>query len=97
MSFQFLGGIMLQLPLIHIGTRYEIGLTDINGIDNQGPMEEPGMAVFVGDYFISNLDKNSFLKLCLISIIPLSLRSQIQMGIFTHVAENQNQITVLRS
>jgi len=30
-EFSVLGGIMLQLPLIHIGTRYEIGLTDING------------------------------------------------------------------
>src|SRR5689334_9622486 len=28
-------GLMIQLPLIHIGTRYEIGLTDINGIDEK--------------------------------------------------------------
>ena len=61
-EFSVLGGIMLQLPLIHIGTRYEIGLTDINGIDNQDQMEKPGMAVFCGDYFISNLNKKFFSK-----------------------------------
>ena len=41
--------------------------------------------------------KFCFPNLCLFKIILLSLRSQIQMGNFTHVAENQNQITVLRS
>ena len=43
-----LGGIMLQLPLIHIGTRYEIGLTDINGIDNQDKWKNQAWQFFVG-------------------------------------------------
>jgi len=43
-----LGGIMLQLPLIHIGTRYEIGLTDINGIDNQDKWKSQTWNFFVG-------------------------------------------------
>jgi hypothetical protein len=47
-EFSFLGGIMLQLPLIHIGTRYEIGLTDINGIDNQDQWKSRAWQFFVG-------------------------------------------------
>jgi Outer membrane protein beta-barrel domain len=47
-EFSVLGGIMLQLPLIHIGTRYEIGLTDINGIDNQDQWKSQAWQFFVG-------------------------------------------------
>ena len=47
-EFSVLGGIMLQLPLIHIGTRYEIGLTDINGIDNQDKWKSQAWQFFVG-------------------------------------------------
>lgn len=43
-----LGGIMLQLPLIHIGTRYELGLTDINGIDNQDKWKSQAWQFYVG-------------------------------------------------
>lgn len=43
-----LGGVMLQLPLFHIGTRYEIGLTDINGIDNQDKWKSQAWQFFVG-------------------------------------------------
>lgn len=43
-----LGGLMIQLPLIHIGTRYEIGLTDINGIDNQDQWKSQAWQFFVG-------------------------------------------------
>lgn len=43
-----LGGIMIQLPLVHIGTRYEIGLTDINGIDNQDKWKSQAWQFFVG-------------------------------------------------
>jgi hypothetical protein len=43
-----LGGIMLQLPLIHIGTRYEIGLTDINAIDNQDKWTSQAWQFFIG-------------------------------------------------
>ncbi len=47
-EFSVLGGIMLQLPLIHIGTRYEIGLTDINGIDNKDQWKSQAWQFFVG-------------------------------------------------
>ena len=47
-EFSVLGGIMLQLPLFHIGTRYEIGLTDINGIDNQDKWRSQSWQFFVG-------------------------------------------------
>jgi hypothetical protein len=43
-----LGGLMLQLPLVHIGTRYEIGLTNINGIDNQDKWKSQTWNFFVG-------------------------------------------------
>lgn len=42
------GGLMLQLPLVHIGTRYEIGLTDINGIDNQDKWKSQAWQFYVG-------------------------------------------------
>ena len=47
-EFSVLGGILLQLPLIHIGTRYEIGLTNINGIDNQDQWKSQAWQFFVG-------------------------------------------------
>ena len=47
-EFSVLGGIMLQLPLIHIGTRYEIGLTNINGIDNRDQWKSQAWQFFVG-------------------------------------------------
>jgi len=47
-EFSVLGGVLLQLPLIHIGTRYEIGLTDINGIDNQDKWRSQAWQFFVG-------------------------------------------------
>ena len=47
-EFSVLGGIMLQLPLFHIGTRYEIGLTDINGIDNKDKWKSQAWQFFVG-------------------------------------------------
>jgi len=47
-EFSVLGGIMLQLPLIHLGTRYEIGLTDINGIDDNDTWRSQAWQFFVG-------------------------------------------------
>ena len=47
-EFSVLGGIMLQLPLFHLGTRYEIGLTNINGIDNQDHWKSQAWQFFVG-------------------------------------------------
>jgi len=47
-ELSFVGGLMLQLPLVHIGTRYEIGLTDINGIDDQDKWKSQTWNFFVG-------------------------------------------------
>jgi len=47
-EFSALGGIMLQLPLFHIGTRYEIGLTDVNGTDNHDKWRSHAWQFFVG-------------------------------------------------
>ena len=47
-EFSALGGIMLQLPLFHIGTRYEIGLTDVNGTDNHDKWRSQAWQFFVG-------------------------------------------------
>ena len=47
-EFSVLGGIMVQLPLIHLGTRYELGLTDINGIDNKDTWKSQAWQFFVG-------------------------------------------------
>jgi hypothetical protein len=43
-----LGGIMLQLPMFHLGTRYEIGLTDLNGIDDRDKWKSQSWQFFVG-------------------------------------------------
>jgi len=47
-EFSVLGGIMLQLPLIHIGTRYEIGLTNMNAIDSKDQWKSQAWQFFVG-------------------------------------------------
>jgi hypothetical protein len=43
-----LGGLMLQLPLIHLGARYELGLTNINDIDNQDKWKSQAWQFYVG-------------------------------------------------
>ena len=47
-EFSVLGGIMLQLPLIHIGTRYELGLTNVNAIDDKDKWKSQAWQFFVG-------------------------------------------------
>ena len=47
-EFSALGGIMLQLPLFHIGTRYEIGLTDVNSTDSHDKWRSQAWQFFVG-------------------------------------------------
>lgn len=50
-EFSVLGGIMFQLPAVHVGTRYEIGLTNINGIDNQDAWKRQSWQFFIGITF----------------------------------------------
>src|SRR5687768_4984574 len=47
-EFSVLGGIMFQLPAVHVGARYEVGLTDINGIDNQDAWKRQALQLFIG-------------------------------------------------
>jgi hypothetical protein len=47
-EFSILGGLMIQLPVINIGARYEMGLTNINGIDNKDQWKSQSWQFFVG-------------------------------------------------
>ncbi len=50
-NFSLLGGIFLQLPFIHIGSRYELGITNINGIDNKDQWKTQALQFFIGVTF----------------------------------------------
>jgi hypothetical protein len=43
-----IGGLWLQLPLIHIGARYKAGLTNINAIDDKQRWKNQGIQLFIG-------------------------------------------------
>lgn len=47
-EFSVLGGVFIQLPVIHIGTRYELGLSNINGIDNKDQWKTQAWQFFIG-------------------------------------------------
>lgn len=42
------GGLWFQLPLVNIGARYKLGLTDINAIDNKQTWKNQAIQIFVG-------------------------------------------------
>jgi hypothetical protein len=46
-----IGGIWIQLPLINLGARYKLGLSDINAIDNRQTWKNQAIQVFVGVTF----------------------------------------------
>lgn len=46
-----IGGIWIQLPLVHIGARYKLGLTDLNAIDNRQTWKSQAIQVFAGVTF----------------------------------------------
>ncbi len=43
-----IGGLWLQLPLIHIGARYKAGLTNVNAIDNRQSWKNQAIQLFIG-------------------------------------------------
>lgn len=47
-DFSLAGGLMIQLPLVHIGGRFVQGLTDINGIDNRDKWKNQSFQIFAG-------------------------------------------------
>ena len=46
-----IGGIFIQIPFVNLGARYKLGLTDLNGIDNQQQWKSQSIQVFVGVTF----------------------------------------------
>ena len=43
-----IGGLWLQLPLVNLGARYKLGLTDINAIDNKQSWKNQAIQLFIG-------------------------------------------------
>ena len=46
-----IGGLWIQLPLINLGARYKLGLTNINAIDDRQSWKSQAIQVFVGVTF----------------------------------------------
>lgn len=46
-----IGGLFIQLPFVNLGARYKMGLTELNGIDNQQHWRSQSIQVFVGVTF----------------------------------------------
>jgi hypothetical protein len=46
-----IGGIWFQLPLINVGARYKLGLSNINAIDNKESWKSQALQLFVGVTF----------------------------------------------
>lgn len=45
------GGLWIQIPFINLGARYEIGLTNLNDIDNQEKWKSQAFTIFAGFTF----------------------------------------------
>ncbi len=43
-----IGGLWVQLPLVNIGARYKLGLTDINAYDDRQTWKNQAIQVFIG-------------------------------------------------
>lgn len=46
-----IGGLWIQLPLINIGARYKLGLTNLNAIDDQQKWKSQSIQIFAGITF----------------------------------------------
>lgn len=46
-----IGGIWIQLPLVNLGARYKMGLTDLNAWDNRQSWKSQSIQIFVGVTF----------------------------------------------
>lgn len=47
-DFAAVGGLWIQIPFVNLGARYEIGLRNLNDIDNQQKWNSQAFTVFVG-------------------------------------------------
>ena len=43
-----IGGLWLQLPLVNLGARYKLGLTNINNIDDKQSWKNQAIQIFIG-------------------------------------------------
>lgn len=50
-DFSAVGGIWIQLPFINLGARYELGLTNVNDIDNKEKWKSQAFTIFAGFTF----------------------------------------------
>lgn len=47
-DFSMLGGFWFQLPFINLGARYELGLSNVNDIDNKEKWKSQAFTIFAG-------------------------------------------------
>ena len=47
-EWSIIGGLWLQLPVINIGARYKLGLTNINNIDHRETWKNQAIQLFIG-------------------------------------------------
>jgi len=50
-NWSFVAGLWIQIPFINLGARYEMGLTNINGIDAQQKWKSQAFTLFAGFTF----------------------------------------------
>lgn len=43
-----IGGLWIQLPVVNIGARYKLGLTNVNAVDNRQTWKNQAIQVFIG-------------------------------------------------
>jgi Outer membrane protein beta-barrel domain len=43
-----IGGLWIQLPVVHLGARYKYGLTNINSVDNREKWKAQAIQIFIG-------------------------------------------------
>lgn len=47
-DFSVLGGVWFQLPFVNLGARYELGLSNVNDIDNKEKWKSQAYTIFIG-------------------------------------------------
>jgi len=47
-DWSLIGGLWIQLPVVHLGARYKYGLTNINGIDDRQQWKTQAIQIFLG-------------------------------------------------
>ncbi len=50
-DWSVIGGLWIQIPLVNIGARYKLGLTDINAINDKQTWKNQAIQVFIGVTF----------------------------------------------